>query len=84
MRKDSGAINIVHNYTTENSQPLPNDCSSPLLQSSMSREFVAESTGFPLKRLDSRNKNSTDVESELTEDKQVDGHVQPLSSGELS
>ena len=51
----------------------------------MSREFIAESTGFPLKRLDSRNKNATDVESELTEDKQVsDGHVQPLSSGELS
>ena len=50
----------------------------------MSREFIAEPTGLPLKRLDSKNKNSTDVESELTEDKQVDGHVQPLSSGELS
>jgi hypothetical protein len=48
----------------------------------MPAEFIAESPGFPLKRLNSANKNSTDLESDLTEDKQADENVQPLSSGE--
>jgi hypothetical protein len=48
----------------------------------MPTEFIAESEGLPLKRLESGNKNSTDLESELIEDKQADEHVQPLSSGE--
>ncbi|OJA16419.1 hypothetical protein AZE42_07233 [Rhizopogon vesiculosus] len=46
----------------------------------MPAEFIAESPGFPLKRLNSANKNSTDLESDLTEDKQADENVQPLSS----
>ncbi|OAX33999.1 small oligopeptide transporter [Rhizopogon vinicolor AM-OR11-026] len=46
----------------------------------MPAEFIAEPPAFPLKRLDSANKNSTDLESDLTEDKQVDENVQPLSS----
>ncbi|KAG2135112.1 OPT oligopeptide transporter protein-domain-containing protein [Suillus clintonianus] len=43
-------------------------------------QFISESAAFPLQRLDSELKNSTDLESEVTGDKQVDDHVQPLSS----
>lgn len=83
MRKDSGAINIVHNYHWKLSAAVAKRLLFPTPAISMSREFIAGSTEFPLKRLESGNKNSTDVESELTEDKQEDEHVQPLGSGEL-
>jgi hypothetical protein len=53
----------------------------------MPTEFITEPAGLPLKRLESGNKDSTDLESDLTEDKQTDEQaderVQPLSSGEL-
>ena len=76
-------ISQFHNYTAENSQLVSNDCLSPFPHISMPPEFVSEHAAFPLKQLQSELKNSTDLESEGTEDKQVDEHVQPLSSGEF-
>lgn len=46
----------------------------------MPSEFVSEPAAFPLQLLDSTLKNSADLGSDVTEDKQVDDHVQPLSS----
>lgn len=46
----------------------------------MSTEFVSESAAFPLQLLRVNSKSSANVESEATEDQQVNNRVQPLSS----
>ncbi|KIK46108.1 hypothetical protein CY34DRAFT_800812 [Suillus luteus UH-Slu-Lm8-n1] len=50
----------------------------------MPSEFVSEPAAFPLQLLDSTLKNSADLGSDVIEDKQVDDHVQPLSSSEFA